>query len=756
MKKKNRAAKRKRRSKLKYSAPNKNRADNFYNRGILAEREGDVDRAIECYRKTLQYHSDDADAHYNLGVALSRQGRYADARVHFVKTVTLKSKDATAWNNLGVTARKLGDRDEARNCYATAVSLDPSYATAHKNMGALCIDEGEYRQARMHFEASLEIEPGNPEIHLMLGNLFEMTGPDEQARHHYLKSIACDPQSGPSHFGLGRLFLRQNRIGDALDAFRSAVQTDPRQKRYWQAWAKTLNRTTGMPSYPQFEDDLSNCLLVEGIDKSFLSIIVPRYLRGRPKIRDLINMAEQADKTVLRAKIISGELFDILNRPLLIHFLENVIATDRRLELFLTAVRRQLLILSSAGEIPQDIEKRGLRFITSLAHQCFLNEYVYFATPEEDHTVERSVQDVVSGMDRSEIVPAFRIALSASYTPLFKTPLHTYADSMSNASDALARLVDLQIREPLLERALKAEIPSLSTIGAGLSSNVRSQYENNPYPRWKDAGFITPESLESRIKGMFRQFSGDIAKAPKVLVAGCGTGRQAVNCAQRYLDAHVTAFDLSLSSLSYGKRKAREMGIANIDFFHGDILRLNGDQRAYDVIECSGVLHHMDDPVKGWKILLEHLKPGGLMKIGLYSRTARKGIEILQAFIDRKAYEASSTGIRAFRYDVLKGKDHTLGDTVKNTRDFYSLSACRDLFFHVKEHCYTLPQLKSILASLSLAFLGFESSKDHLISTYKEIFPEDDHCSNLDNWHLFEQMYPYTFDGMYQFWVQKR
>ena len=57
----------------------------------------------------------------------------------------------------------------------------------------------------------------------------------------------------------------------------------------------------------------------------------------------------------------------------------------------------------------------------------------------------------------------------------------------------------------------------------------------------------------------------------------------------------------------------------NIQLRQIDILDLDQLQDAYDVIECSGVLHHMQDPAKGLASLNRKLKPGGYIKIGLYS-----------------------------------------------------------------------------------------------------------------------------------------
>ena len=57
-----------------------------------------------------------------------------------------------------------------------------------------------------------------------------------------------------------------------------------------------------------------------------------------------------------------------------------------------------------------------------------------------------------------------------------------------------------------------------------------------------------------------------------------------------------------------------------------DILDLGNLNKQFDIIESVGVLHHMDNPMEGWKVLTDCLKPGGLMMIGLYSELARKHI----------------------------------------------------------------------------------------------------------------------------------
>ena len=86
--------------------------------------------------------------------------------------------------------------------------------------------------------------------------------------------------------------------------------------------------------------------------------------------------------------------------------------------------------------------------------------------------------------------------------------------------------------------------------------------------------------------------------------------------------------------------------------------------------------------------------------------------------------------------------------------DFYSTSECRDLLFHVQEHCMTLVEIRDFLGKNGLAFLGFEISPN-VLHAYRVRFPEDRTATNLNQWNIFENENPDTFIGMYNFWVQK-
>src|SRR5690606_28197603 len=124
------------------------------------------------------------------------------------------------------------------------------------------------------------------------------------------------------------------------------------------------------------------------------------------------------------------------------------------------------------------------------------------------------------------------------------------------------------------------------------------------------------------------------------------------------------------------------------------------------------------EPPLGLKVLAGLLKPGGLMKIGLYSQRARTHIVAARRAIADMGFPADAEGIRAFRAWVARLPEGHHVKLVTRFRDFYSLSECRDLVFHVQEHRYTPLEISGLLADAGLEFLGFDGLPPFVIAAY--------------------------------------
>ena len=94
----------------------------------------------------------------------------------------------------------------------------------------------------------------------------------------------------------------------------------------------------------------------------------------------------------------------------------------------------------------------------------------------------------------------------------------------------------------------------------------------------------------------------------------------------------------------------------------------------------------------GWKILADCLKPGGLMKLGLYSELARKHIVKIRQEISKACIGSSDSAIKSLRKMVMTSNEdhHAL---ITTSSDFYSMSNLKDLLqseHKYQEVCYSL------------------------------------------------------------------
>ncbi|HWC62223.1 MAG TPA: class I SAM-dependent methyltransferase, partial [Rhizomicrobium sp.] len=441
----------------------------------------------------------------------------------------------------------------------------------------------------------------------------------------------------------------------------------------------------------------------------------------------------------------------LADNMLLMALLTSAPNTDIALERFLTMARAALLGAALPREITAD--DKTLRFAGAMAQQCFINEFIFMADETEIAEAKMLCETLAAALDSGEAIPPVQLLAGASYFPL----MHLRGGERlleRSWPPAVQEVLTRQLREPLEERRLRAEIPRLTDIGSGTSQLVQRQYEENPYPRWVRVAPASRDNIVSFLSAKFpsARFERDPGRPMRdFLIAGCGTGQQSILAAQKFGDGHMLAVDLSLSSLGYARRKSNELGL-KIAYGQADILELASLGRQFDVIECMGVLHHMADPYAGWKTLLALLRPNGFMEVGVYSAAARRPIHAVREEIAANGLGAAD--LRAFRQGLMPSRDPGVQAAILKSEDFFTTSACRDLLFHVQEQGLTIGGIKAFLLEHGLAFLGFELD-DAVVDAYRRRFRDDPAAVDLDHWAAFEADHPGMFAGMYRFWIWK-
>jgi SAM-dependent methyltransferase len=372
--------------------------------------------------------------------------------------------------------------------------------------------------------------------------------------------------------------------------------------------------------------------------------------------------------------------------------------------------------------------------------------------PVVDADLERELTEhrraiLLSGQDEAGLAPALGAQCHINEFCWRVTPEEAEALAARGPGDPVRRLYSEQH-----VTAVDEDIPALTPIHDRVSQTVRAMYEENPYPRWVRLPEQQPRPLDWVIRNTFPLAPVDRIEGSNILVAGCGTGRHAIQFAKRYEGAQVLAVDLSRASLTYARRKAAELGVQNVTFAQADLLELGALDMRFDAISCAGTLQAMADPYQGLAVLLALLKPGGVIHLGLYSRKARREIAPAQRLAS--TFPATRDGIRVLRRRVMDAPPQDPVRAVLDWPDFYSTSMCRDLLMHVQEHQHDIGDVRAMTEGAGLRFLGFVQEPG-VMQAYRRAFPDDPAGLNLAHWDTFESGNPSIFRGMYQVWAQR-
>ncbi len=664
-----------------------------------------------CFRNAIIINNTDIDCIANLAIIYNNLGTLDQAIEMYLKAIELNDSIPELYNNLANIFKDKGDLEKALETYNKALIIKPDYFVPYYNKAIIYQNKNETDHAIEMYSKALEIQPNHIESLNNLGNVFQEKGLISKAIETFHKIISINPNFEQAYFNLGnclngilfqnpncelqfsilKLLEKGNSVSPAniVEASVSLLKNDVHLKKLFETSQKTLNT------------------------------------------KDVLNIVNNLSNNALFMKLMNVSLLQDL-------YVENSLKNIRN------SILNNLSNIKGCSQI--------MNFQASLATQCFLNEYLYKINEDETKKIRKLEKQIETSILSNKKLDFSQILCIASYKPLSS---FSWFNKLSFPEEL--RLVEkLLIKDVIEENKLKTQIACLSPINDKTSIKVQGQYEESPYPRWFDLNLGYKKSTVSDRMDLLRlKYNRSTIpnnENPNILIAGCGTGEHSIGVASTFKNSKILAIDLSLSSIAYAKRKSNELGINNIDYLQADILDLLKLNRKFDIIESAGVLHHMKDPIKGWKTLVKCLKPGGLMKIGLYSKVAREHITRIREEIKKLDLNNDKLTIREFRSRIIKSDqlDHKM---ITESPDFYSLSNVKDLLFHVQEYQFTLSEIKNFINNSNLVFCGFEVK--NAINKYKSFHKNYVSLYDLKKWDNFEKNNKEIFAGMYQFWCQK-
>lgn len=255
-----------------------------------------------------------------------------------------------------------------------------------------------------------------------------------------------------------------------------------------------------------------------------------------------------------------------------------------------------------------------------------------------------------------------------------------------------------------------------------MSKNLQEQYEAYPYPHRdpKNSAPIITLINDLALIGHYgfggKNWCDD--KDCRVLIAGGGTGDATVHLAEQFAKANPNAeiihLDLSQASIDITQARLDHKELKNVKVIQGSLLDLpKGDLGTFDYINCSGVLHHLENPDQGAQALCSALKDHGVMSIMLYGEYGRRIIYDIQNMA--KMVTAKDEDL-ADRIPVVREILDTL-PADNPLRNMFPLempdNELVDRYLHSQDRAYTVPQIYEMMDSAKLQLISFLPSANY-------------------------------------------
>jgi tetratricopeptide (TPR) repeat protein len=729
------------------------------NLGIALHLAGEIDAAIAAHERAITADPHYAAAHFNLGRAMCALARFTEAEAAYRVALALRDDFPEALVGLADALEALGRDDAALATLEQAIAKRVDYAGAMLNAILLQRRMGRFEGASEASRRLLALEPENVLAHVTLGIGLKMQGRLDDAEASFRQALAFNPVYTPAKLQLALVLQSLGRNPEAIPLLFDLVAGEPDNGVLRRSLAEALNGCALQEAGDSERTVLCRLCADDEISMRYLNTTFVSLLKQHEGFWFLLASAGQGESETLSD---NPAVAAFLRDPLLLASLPRMALCDAALEEVLAHVRRCLILHCTPASVPES-SLPGIPedFVCALARQCFYANYALYAQNDEVRRVALLREPLKHALREDTLTPRaleFLLARSALYDPLHALYDHErlLARPAADWSAAFAPMLAEQIGNRLRERAIAQELTAITGIADRNSLAVRAQYEENPYPRWVTMQRVNRMAIED-LQAHLRPGQEIRVRPPpvQILVAGCGTGHVSVLFAHNFPESEILAVDLSLSSLAYAVRMTAHFGVSNITYRQADILALDRIDRRFALIECSGVLHHLDDPMAGWRVLTRLLEADGLMRIGLYSEKAREAVTAAREFAASLNLPLTAEGIRECRHAIAALPESHPARKVMTYGDYYTLDTCRDLIMNVREHRFTLPRIEQCLELLGLEFLEMETTAATR-KRFEEMFPDRDAARQLDAWHHFEEAYPDTFRSMYSFWCGPR
>jgi tetratricopeptide (TPR) repeat protein len=163
-------------------------------------------QSILDYKEVIQKNPNDAMAYMEIGIIYQKLGALNKAIQNLKTAIRLNPDNHRAYYHLGFCYKETNQLDLAIESFQNYVEVYPNNEQVHFELGNLYSLRNRVASAIIEFEKVIRLNPKNALAYTRLGGLYEIQEMYEQARVNYEKATQLNPEDIKAHSGLAWVY----------------------------------------------------------------------------------------------------------------------------------------------------------------------------------------------------------------------------------------------------------------------------------------------------------------------------------------------------------------------------------------------------------------------------------------------------------------------------------------------------------------------------------------------------------------------
>lgn len=172
-----------------------------FSAGIAHFYKGNMKRAEEQFRITLNLNPRFPKIHESLGELLIRRGAFAEAIHHLKLGIRGDPYSWVSHHLLGTAYHALNDPKNAYNEFVLAIEMSPNEPLSWQKCGEVLLEMKRYDEAEQYLRKALELQPDFADALANFGQLWLLRGDRVQSEAYFNKALSVDPHHARARFG---------------------------------------------------------------------------------------------------------------------------------------------------------------------------------------------------------------------------------------------------------------------------------------------------------------------------------------------------------------------------------------------------------------------------------------------------------------------------------------------------------------------------------------------------------------------------